>query len=450
MLTLQSILDAKERRWQRRLQFHRQYPQSTIISLTLAIPGPIKDSPLLRQLFQYALTQIQQVFPDYTASCQYYEPEGPQGLLALPQDPASVKKTTCRIEISHSYARLWDIDVYGQDGQPRSDAGRQQGRPCLLCSRPVVECMREHRHKAVDIQKKLDALLIDFRLDQCRHLSSLSERIGQCAARAALYEAVCYPSPGLVDAVHQGSHNDMDIYTFINSSTALTRWFGRFFEAGLHHAHTPATLLALLRRLGQQAERDMYAATKQVNTHKGLLFSLGILLGALGLLKQQGIPWTTTAISQMIRTMTAGITEELTQSQPPYTAGERFYHLYGITGIRGEVEQGFPTVFQYALPALKQDIAQGQPINSALLHTLFILISYTDDTTILSRKPDIAVLRRIQAQARQCVTEDIFTKPDWSQTLWKLDAEWVSQHLSPGGSADLLTITWFLYTVIET
>lgn len=449
MLTLQSMLDAKERRVSRRNKLHQQFPGATIISVTLPIPGPTKDSPLLRQLFHAAIMQLLTFFPAFLDCRKYEEETGPQGLLALSEAPATVKEITCQLESSHPYSRLWDLDVFDGQGTQISSPTRPQGRPCFICDQPAVLCMREHRHSPQAIQEKVTELLTDFIIETNCIPSPLGARLGRYAAQAALYEAACYPSPGLVDCVHQGSHKDMDFYTFINSSTALQPWFSRFVDAGFAHTGSPQELLPILRVLGKQAEADMYAATGNINTHKGLIFSMGILLGAIGKLRQLHTPLTPASIAAMVKAVSATISDELHAVAVPQTAGEKCYALYQIKGIRGEVAQGFPSIFNHSLPVLTDDMLHHVPINKALLHALFVLISCTDDTTILHRQPQLQALKKVQRQAQETLDFHTFQKEDWQTTLWNLDKEWVSLNISPGGSADLLTLTYFLYELLN-
>ena len=47
-----------------------------------------------------------------------------------------------------------------------------------------------------------------------------------------------------------------------------------------------------LREVGKVAEKEMYEATKGINTHKGTIFSMGILLAVLGVhLKENKKNW---------------------------------------------------------------------------------------------------------------------------------------------------------------
>lgn len=90
-------------------------------------------------------------------------------------------------------------------------------------------------------------------------------------------------SPAWVDRNNSGSHQDMDFFTFVDSSSARSPGFGIFSaSAGEHGDETGDRLFERLRFAGQNAEAKMFSATGGVNTHKGLIFASAILCGALG------------------------------------------------------------------------------------------------------------------------------------------------------------------------
>ena len=88
---------------------------------------------------------------------------------------------------------------------------------------------------------------------------------------------ILYPKPGLVSLVDNGSHTDMNAATFMRSLFALRHYFAAICRAGAQ-----AAPFSDLRRLGMAAERRMLAATGGVNTHRGAIFSIGLLCAASG------------------------------------------------------------------------------------------------------------------------------------------------------------------------
>ena len=109
------------------------------------------------------------------------------------------------------------------------------------------------------------------------------------ATRSLLYEVSVSPKPGLVDRFDSGAHADMDFFTYLDSSAALTEYFRiAYLEGAASSCLTPPELFPRLRRLGVQAEQQMYTATGGVNTHKGIIFTLGLFCGGLGWLFGRG------------------------------------------------------------------------------------------------------------------------------------------------------------------
>lgn len=97
-------------------------------------------------------------------------------------------------------------------------------------------------------------------------------RLGRLAVGALYAELACAPKPGLVTPFDSGSHTDMDAATFVRSLFALRGYFVAIAQAGIDHAP-----FERLRELGIAAESAMLRATCGVNTHRGAIFSLGLL-----------------------------------------------------------------------------------------------------------------------------------------------------------------------------
>ena len=107
--------------------------------------------------------------------------------------------------------------------------------------------------------------------------------IGKMAADALRAEAAATPKPGLVDMENSGAHRDMDYPLFLTSCSALEPYFAECAEIGSRAPEDDSRqALQSLREAGLEAEKAMFSATGGVNTHKGLIFSMGILCFCLG------------------------------------------------------------------------------------------------------------------------------------------------------------------------
>jgi holo-ACP synthase/triphosphoribosyl-dephospho-CoA synthase len=125
--------------------------------------------------------------------------------------------------------------------------------------------------------------------------------------------------------------------------------------------------------------------------------------------------------------------------------GELVFAKNGIQGIRGEVSRGFPSVTEYALPMLCRLLNEGYSINDAGIAVLLNLMAHTEDTNIIYRR-GIDVFRSIQEELRNFFA----TNPNMDAIRKKaasMDKEFISNNISPGGSADLLGTTFFLHRI---
>ncbi|AZO94863.1 triphosphoribosyl-dephospho-CoA synthase CitG [Halocella sp. SP3-1] len=282
--------------------------------------------------------------------------------------------------------------------------------------------------------------------------NSLCKYISKSAVEAMLYEVSASPKPGLVDRYNSGAHQDMDFFTFMSSSAALNYYFYRCAEKGVAFANQDARkLLEHLRGIGKEAERDMYQATGGVNTHKGLIFSLGIISAAAAscFFAEGSWPLSLERICKKISQITKGITiRELSSAklsdikeEKNLTAGERLFKQYNIKGIRGEVEKGFPTVRKTSFPFLLKYLNKNQEtINDILVQVLLYLMTVTEDTNVIARH-NLGMLQYVKSCALQALDlGGIFTK-EGKNYLQQMDVDFRQKNISPGGSADLLAVT---------
>ncbi|WP_261370187.1 triphosphoribosyl-dephospho-CoA synthase CitG [Yersinia bercovieri] len=278
--------------------------------------------------------------------------------------------------------------------------------------------------------------------------SGFSTYWGELAYRAMLTEVNLTPKPGLVDRCNCGAHKDMALIDFYHSADAIAPWLPRFIEHGINHHHVLGqAALNSLRPLGLACENSMFRATGGVNTHKGTVFSLGLICCALGRLQARAEQINADAVCHEAASLCCGLTQrELCQSNPQQTAGQRLFYQHGLTGARGEAESGFATVLTHALPAYQCLLAAGTPPDHALLHTLLILISVNRDTNVVSRG-GMAGLQWLQQQATEILTSLSpagMGDPLSQRRVQEFDAQCIARNLSPGGSADLLILTWLL------
>lgn len=283
----------------------------------------------------------------------------------------------------------------------------------------------------------------------------LESLVRNCALRAMLYEIAVHPKPGLVGPCDAGAHGDMTRFTFIDSATALAPWMALFARAGFRcGAVDPRNLLPRIRRIGLRAERAMFDATGGVNTHKGLLFSFGLICAAAGVRAARNEPLSPVALAALASRIVAGIVrrelESLRDAPPdrPLTAGERLYLRYGVTGIRGEAERGFPTVVNRALPFLENAAREGRSPGDAGADTLLVIMQHSDDTNVLHRSgtDGLRLMRETAANILAAGGSRSERGRDITAAATRL---FVERNISPGGSADLLAVTFLLSFLSE-
>lgn len=257
--------------------------------------------------------------------------------------------------------------------------------------------------------------------------TDLSPDLVPCLAEEALWlELELTPKPGLVDAHNNGAHNDMDFALLARSIHAITPWFSRFNELGAECASRPVTeQLRLLRPLGLACEQAMYRATGGVNTHKGGIFALSLLCFAAGRPGQITAAHLCQEVSDICQGLVA---RELVGRCAQATAGEKQFHRYGMTGAHGEAESGFATVRRVLSHWNHKD-----------LHELLLrLMAVNPDSNLVSRG-GLPGLRYVQKYAQQLLENG------WdNQALEEMDRALTAKNLSPGGSADLLSVGWLL------
>lgn len=266
------------------------------------------------------------------------------------------------------------------------------------------------------------------------------QKVGQYLTQAILLEVSTHPKPGLVTRLSNGAHKDMSIFTFMMSSAVLSKAFNDLQDIGQAHRGTLAELFCKLRSYGVGAEAELLRVTKGVNTQRGILFAGGIVSAVSGYAMNMGL--SRDALLPMIKEMAAGlVAKELKNlDHAAMTAGEKLYY----TGIRGEVENGFPSVVNYGLPALEDAFDKGATINDALVHTLISLMTAVEDSNVIWRT-DYDTLLEVQRIANNILSlGSVFTEKG-RMAIAETERCFLQRRISPGGSADLLSITITLY-----
>ncbi|SEG18613.1 triphosphoribosyl-dephospho-CoA synthase [Vibrio hangzhouensis] len=299
--------------------------------------------------------------------------------------------------------------------------------------------------------KTIEWLMDDCSLYELEHNSgeprlNICALAGNLAYHAMMLEVHLTPKPGLVDCANSGAHKDMNIETFVASCDALRPYMKEFVRVGYQAEHVHARdLLAPLRRVGLSAELAMYKATNGVNTHKGMIFTLGLICGAVGWLYWRGISYDSNRVRSVIKACCSGLVNDQLKgiASEPKTVGERLFVQYGFTGVRGEAQQGYPTVFEHGLPIYHRSINEGESEEKALSLALLSLMAKNQDTNVVNRA-GLSGLKFVRTEAQKLLEANYSSHQAFEQELQTLDDAFIQRNISPGGSADLLAATWLL------
>lgn len=451
-VSMAKILDARENRVQIQQEMLQKSP-SCLLSFTLNIPGSVKVFPYTKWTYEVGISIISKGISLLNGVIieqkEVKKDTGWEAFFALNLHPEDMKSYLLEQEEQHPLGRLFDFDILRADGSKlsRQELGFLE-RTCLLCGNPAFLCGRSRTHSAQELLAKEIEIMENF------FVFRLSNHIGLLMQKALFYEVNTSLKPGLVDRLHNGSHKDMRLSTFINSAYSLTDYFCQCVKEGLSCDCSKKELPLLfqkLRDIGKQAEKNMLFATQGINTHKGIVFSGGILCAAIGYYistnsKDISSENFLLSLPEICRCMLPELLSDYLTLTPDTakTNGEKLYLKYKITGIRGESKEGFPLLFNVGFPLFQAVLKKGFSLWQAGLITLLHYIACTEDTNLIIRS-DYQLACKIQKDLQQFLAHA--TYEEQLSILPKLDAFFVSRNISPGGSADMLALTYFLYFI---
>ncbi|WP_168792040.1 triphosphoribosyl-dephospho-CoA synthase [Paraburkholderia aromaticivorans] len=270
-----------------------------------------------------------------------------------------------------------------------------------------------------------------------RFAERFTERLGAHVTAALIDEVTLAPKPGLVDLRSRGAHHDLDWQLMCVSAHALTPTFTDMARSGID----TRPMLALRERIGAQGregEARMLAATRGVNTHRGAIWALGLLVTAAAREPADLSPKQVAA--------RAGAIARLPDRHAPALTGHKGEQAcvdYNVGGARGQAQAGFPHVIEMALPELARSRLRGDSETAARLNALLAVMASLDDTCVLARGGRSA-LAETQNGARRVLEHGGAATLAGRRHLKALDGRLVELHVSPGGAADLLAAALFL------
>lgn len=417
------------------------------LSLSLNVPGFPKSNPTVKAFFGYCLrdlkyalkaNQISLVEKDSieitdAAGDFYLVPFSPGGLTLK-----AIKQVCENFEQNHPLGRFIDADLNDQEGTSVSSG---KSKLCFFClERPAIECRRENAHEPEELRSFMFPKMENYSRQQKE--AAIIKMLSSLAQQAILFEISLTPKPGLVDKFSNGSHADMNYQTFIDSTAAISPWFVELVREGFSFIDNDLTkALPLIRNIGLRMESAMYEATQNINTQKGIIFLMGLSLFGCGKLFSRTNQFSIEEFRGIIQGVCKDlVAKELTDdSKSVKSHGADIFHQYGFGGARGEAESGFATVFEFGLPQL----AGVAELNDEVVIKTFLSIAANNiDTNILYRS-NAEVLDAFKYLCKNAL--DNLNDQSYSAVIDFCKKE----NISPGGSADLLAVTIFVWLVGE-
>lgn len=275
--------------------------------------------------------------------------------------------------------------------------------------------------------------------------------IGHLASMALQTELDTTPKPGLVDRNDNGAHRDMEHALMQRSIQALHPYFVRLAQLGFTGKQPCHDEIV---NIGIEAEREMFKATGGVNTHKGALFSIGLAAVALAgeafcrITQAEGCGTMAydDVNSKQIQSLSNSIAS-LARLFPDTngTHGSKAKANNILKGALDNAREGYTQLFKAWLPFYIDRIAEGD--NYALHKTLLRIMCDLDDTNIVYRT-SMETMQEVKTEARQMLdaSRNIVS---FEAALQVMNTDYIHRNISPGGSADMLSLVVFLSCVVR-
>ena len=313
--------------------------------------------------------------------------------------------------------------------------------------------------------------------------------IAHLATQALQAELDTTPKPGLVDKDNNGAHRDMDYAMMQLSINTLHPYFVRLALLGFADTLPSHTVI---RDAGIEAEKAMLAATNGVNTHKGALFSMGLavvaaayeekkaaankeergkekekekeeredsLVSLKNLAPLESLASPLSSLQLTIKALAASFPDT------SGTHGSKAKLLSnGTTTIKGALDnarEGYEKLFAEWLPFYNERRKNHDA--HALHKTLLRIMCDLDDTNVIYRT-NVATAEEVKQEARALLAsfEEAYAAEDKEKcasaieekcasaelpALKDMDRRYTERNISPGGAADMLSLTVFIGSI---
>ena len=307
--------------------------------------------------------------------------------------------------------------------------------------------------------------------------------IAHLATQALQAELDTTPKPGLVDKENNGAHRDMDYAMMQLSINTLHPYFVRLALLGFADTLPSHTSI---RDAGIEAEKAMLAATNGVNTHKGALFSMGLAVVAAAYEEKKAAankeergkeeredslvsPESLAPLESLASPLSSlQLTIKALAASFPDTSGTHGSKAKqlsnGTTTIKGALDnarEGYEKLFAEWLPFYNE---RRKSHDAHALHkTLLRIMCDLDDTNVIYRT-NVATAEEVKQEARALLAsfEEAYAAQDKEKcesaieekcasaellALKDMDRRYTERNISPGGAADMLSLTVFIGSI---
>jgi triphosphoribosyl-dephospho-CoA synthase len=275
--------------------------------------------------------------------------------------------------------------------------------------------------------------------DAAPNPASLAERLADLAVDALIDEADLSPKPALVDRRSSGAHTDLHLGLMHASALSLWPAFKQMADAAIAISEINPALRETIGRLGREGEAAMMRTTNGVNTHRGAIWALGLLVTAAALNPEDLSP---DGLCQRVGQL-ALIEDRHQTPGKSQSHGQTVAQKYGAMGAREQAQAGFPAVTQTGLPQLVRSRAAGHGEQNARLDALLAIMTTLSDTCVLYRAGEEG-LHAMQHGAQRVLHAGGSATLSGRRALNQLDQQLLSLNASPGGAADLLAACLFI------
>ncbi|KAA8734867.1 triphosphoribosyl-dephospho-CoA synthase [Acinetobacter qingfengensis] len=270
---------------------------------------------------------------------------------------------------------------------------------------------------------------------------NLAEYLADVAVQALLDEVNLSPKPALVDQRGCGAHDDLNLQLMEASAHSLSPMFKLMAEAGQEHGVICQALREHIGVLGRQGEQQMLNITQGINTHRGAIWSMGLMVTAASITYWQPEHLTVLGLCQ-----TAGqiaCLEDRFLPKATLSHGQKVREKFGVHGAKQHAQQGFPVITQYGFPQLLCSRQNGIPEKFAQLDALLSMMAHISDTCVIHRA-GLSGLKCMQIGAQQVLDLGGSATFAGRQRLKQLETDLLVMRASAGGAADLLATLLFL------